>query len=124
MIDARKAARGQLRKDVALMRRLGVARWTRPISFVDDEGVQRYGIEDVFLGPPPAPPAPERTPEQERAFREREEQRKQETLFAATSIRPVTPESVASERAAVLKSVVPRRETQEHDNGPPKPQRK
>lgn len=104
-IEACKAARAQLRKDVKVMRELGVARWNR-------DG------EDIFLGPPPPPEPVERTPEQERAHREREEERKRETLFAATSIRPVTPESVASERAAVLKSVVPRRETQEHDNGP------
>ncbi len=105
MNEARKAARAQLKRDVALMRSLGVARWTR-------------GEEDIFLGPPPSPKAEPRTVEEEIAYRNQAAKQRHETLFAASSTRPVLQEAEQSRRASVLKSVVPRPKAQEHDSGP------
>ena len=102
--DVRKAARAQLRKDVKLMRDLGVARWKRE-------------EEEIFLGPPPAPEVKPRTVEEEIALRERAEEQRHETLFAATSTRPVLPTQERTRRASVLKSVVQRPPAQEHDDG-------
>jgi hypothetical protein len=103
---SRKAARAQLRKDVALMRLLGVARWTR-------------GPEDIFLGPPPQVATAPRSIEDEIAHRNRVAEEKHKTLFAATSTRPVLVGAEANRRAEVLKSVVPRQPAQEHDRGKP-----
>lgn len=107
MSDARKAARAQLRRDVALMRTLGVARWKRE-------------EEEIFLGPPPAAPAREMSVEDQIAHRNREAIMRHDTLFAATSTRPIIPEMMQTDRASVLKSVVPRQPPQEHDLGPQK----
>lgn len=104
MTEARKAARSQLKRDVALMRSLGVARWTR-------------GEEDIFLGPPPSPKPEPRTVEEEIAHRNEAAKQRHEVLFAASSTRPVLPESEQNRRASVLKSVVPRLPAQEHDSG-------
>jgi hypothetical protein len=86
------------------MRRLGVSRWSRP------EG-------DVFLGPPPVDAIPRRelTPEQKLEMSAREEERRHETLFAATSVRP----RLRSDREAFrAENVVPHaRRVPEHDSG-------
>lgn len=100
----RKAARAQLRKDVALMRALGVSRWTR-------------GDDDIFLGPPPAPKGAPKTVEDEIAQRNAAEEQRHETLFAASSTRPVLAQAESNRRATVLKSVVQRPPAQEHDDG-------
>lgn len=101
---ARKQDRAQLRRDVRLMRELGVSRWTR-------------GTQDIFLGPPPAPAVEPRTVEEEIAMRNRAAEQRHQTLFAATSTRPVLPEQEQTRRASVLKSVVQRPPAQEHDDG-------
>jgi hypothetical protein len=97
-----KMLRKELRRDVRVMRALGVARWDR-----DDQ--------TIYLGPPPPAPHTERTVEQEIARRNEAVRREHETLFAATSTRPTAPEAV--NRASVLESVVPRPKAQEHDSG-------
>lgn len=104
MSDAatRKAIRAELRRDVRAMRKLGVARWDR-----DDQ--------TIYLGPPPPAPPVERTVAQEIAHAEELEARRLNTLFAASSTRPIGQGSV--QRATVLESVVPRPKAQEHDSG-------
>lgn len=103
-VSERRIAREQFRRDVALMRQLGVARWTRP-------------DEDIFLGPPPPVREAETlTPEQRS---EREKQRLEEhrnTLFAASSRRPIPFES-AKKRPFEAKSVVPHHPVQGRDSG-------
>ena len=101
---ARKQDRAQLRRDVKLMRDLGVARWNR-------------AGEEIFLGPPPQPEVAPRTVEEEIAMRNRAAEQRHQTLFAATSTRPVLPEQEQTRRASVLKSVVQRPPAQEHDDG-------
>lgn len=110
--------RAQVRKSVALMRELGVARITTGVLVCDSRGESVVLPLDIYLGPPPAPEVKPRTVDEEIAYRAREAERKHETLFAATSIRPVLPQTEAGQRASVLKSVVPRGNAQEHDNGP------
>jgi hypothetical protein len=73
--DTRRAARrAELRRDVKLMRALGVARWGA-----------------IYLGPPPgAAHAPARplTAEEMKKRALEEAQRRHDTLFAATSVKP------------------------------------
>jgi hypothetical protein len=103
----RSADRDELKADVALMRELGVPLWARP------------DVGEIRLGPPPAPPPRELTKEEQLAAIEREAQHKIDTLFAASSVRPVV--NGSSHRAEVLASVVPRSNAQEHGSGPQKP---
>lgn len=93
-ILGRETQRDELRKDVAVMRELGVVVWRR------DEHV-------IQLGPPPQPSPTDRPPadpmrEAERARRAAE--RRHDTLFAATSTRPRSLE----EQRRTLENVVPR----------------
>ena len=74
-IDARKERRRQFALDVKRMRALGVLRWGA-----------------IVLGPPPAEKVEKLSPkeqlEREKELLAREKERKHETMFAASSIRP------------------------------------
>lgn len=77
---SRDAERDEFAKDVALMRRLGVSGWTR-------DG------ESIVLGAAPHAP-PVAMDAHAKAQRDLEaDKRREEVLFAATSIRPQRPET-------------------------------
>lgn len=96
----RKTEREEFAQDVALMRSLGVSGWTR-------------GSESIVLGAAP-PSAPTRLDAHAIAERQlAEDRRREEVLFAATSVRPNRPEP-----AKDFSHIAPRGMTpQERDDG-------
>lgn len=95
----RSTARAELRADVALMRELGVARWG-----------------EIVLGPAPSrePLSRPRTEAEIAERARREAERRHETLFAATSVRPKIERSRAP---FVAENVVPRGDAPRRDDG-------
>jgi hypothetical protein len=94
--------RAQLEQDVALMRRLGVAGWKRE-------------THEIVLGPEPKAHAAVETDPVEKARRQlAQDRRNREIMFAASSVRPTTPE------ARDFSHVAPRGVTpSERDDGTP-----
>lgn len=97
----RARARDELRADVALMRELGVARWG-----------------EIVLGPSPTvmPLTRSRSEVEEAARVQREAERRHETLFAASSVRPIFERQRAPFSAD---NVAPRTSAPRHDGEQP-----